>query len=65
MKIDKIIKIIKMNSNKYENIYSGLLSRYEIDTLKRTFNNVIVNEYKSTQSNNKTYVVIDLEKKYN
>lgn len=65
MKIDKIIKIIKMNSNKYENIYSGLLSRYEIDTLKRTFNNVIVNEYKSIQSNNKTYVVIDLEKKYN
>lgn len=62
MKIDKIIKLIKTTS-KYESIYSGLMLKKDVDILKKTCKNVIVNEYKSVTSINKIYVVIDLYKK--
>lgn len=62
MKIDKIIKLIKTTS-KYESIYSGLMLKKDVDILKKTCKNVIVNEYRSITSINKIYVVIDLYKK--
>ena len=64
MKIDKIIKLIKATS-KYESIYSGLMLKKDVDILKKTCKNVIINEYKSVTSINKIYVVIDLYKKKN
>ena len=64
MKIDKIIKLIKTTS-KYESIYSGLMLKKDVDILKKTCKNVIINEYKSVTSINKIYVVIDLYKKKN
>ena len=62
MKIDKIIKLIKTTS-KYESIYSGLMLKKDVDILKKTCKNIIINEYKSITSINKIYVVIDLYKK--
>ena len=62
MKIDKIIKLIKTTS-KYESIYSGLMLKKDVDILKKTFKNIIINEYRSITSINKIYVVIDLYKK--
>ena len=62
MKIDKIIKLIKTTS-KYESIYSGLMLRKDIDILKKTCKNVVINEYRPMGSINKIYVVIDLYKK--
>ena len=64
MKIDKIIRLIKTTS-KYESIYSGLMLRKDIDILKKTCKNVVINEYKPMASINKIYVVIDLYKKKN
>ena len=62
MKIDKIIKLIKTTS-KYESIYSGLMLKKDVDILKKTCKNIIINEYRSLTSINKIYVVIDLYKK--
>lgn len=61
MKIDKIIKLIKTTS-RYESIYSGLMLKKDVDILKKTCKNVIINEYRSITSINKIYVVIDLYK---
>lgn len=62
MKIDKIIKLIKTTS-RYESIYSGLMLKKDVDILKKTCKNIIINEYRSITSINKIYVVIDLYKK--
>ncbi len=62
MKIDKIIKLIKTTS-RYESIYSGLMLKKDVDILKKTCKNIIINEYRSLTSINKIYVVIDLYKK--
>ena len=63
MKIDSIIRVIKSRIKNYETLYSGLIKKNEVVILKRKFNNLVINEYKSHDYGDRIYITIDNKRK--